>query len=188
MRKIKVFNNISLDGYFVDGNGDMSWAHQGMDDPDFRAFVQDNASNADGELLFGRVTYEMMASYWPTEFAAANDPVVAATMNEIGKIAFSNSLDRADWNNTRLVGGDAVTVVRELKSEVGGDIVIFGSGRLVAPLAAAGLIDEYQFVVVPVVLGSGRTLFEGVSGSIALRLTQTRAFGNGNVVLWYESR
>ena len=185
MRHIKVFNNISLDGYFVDSAGDMSWAHRGMGDPEFAAFVQGNASQGRGELLFGRVTYELMASYWPTLMAEANDPVIAKGMNEMPKIVFSSTLTAASWNNTRLIAGDVVAEATKLKAEPGDDIVIFGSGTIIAQLASAGLIDEYQFVVVPVVLGGGRTMFEGLGRKVDLKLTNSRAFGNGNVVLWY---
>jgi dihydrofolate reductase len=165
--------------------GDMSWAHN--KDPEFDAFVEGNAS-AGGELLFGRITYELMASYWPTPLAMENDPVVAKGMNSLPKVVFSRTMDKASWSNTKLVKGDLAAEVRKMKKGPGKDMVIMGSGSIVSQLAHEGLIDEYQVVVVPVVLGDGRTMFEGIKGKLKLKLTKTRAFGNGNVYLCYEPK
>jgi dihydrofolate reductase len=185
MRKLAVFNHVTLDGYFVDMNGDMSWAHSGNDDAEFRAFVADNASGG-GELVFGRITYELMAGYWPTPNAIKNNPIVAEGMNSMPKVVFSRTLDRAAWNNTRLVKGDIAPEVRRMKKESGKDMVILGSGSIVSQFASEGLIDEYQVLVNPVVLGQGRTMFDGIKGRLNLKLTRTRRFGNGKVFLCYE--
>ena len=99
---------------------------------------------------------------------------------------FSTTLDKVSWNNTTLIKGDLATEVRKLKQQPGPDIVIMGSGSVVAQLAEAGLIDEYQIVLNPLVVGSGRTLFEGVKRKLPLKLARSRAFGNGNVVLFYQ--
>jgi dihydrofolate reductase len=108
MRKLVVFNMVSLDGYFVDASGDMSWAHK--HDEEWNTFVGGNASG-NGMLLFGRVTYDMMAGYWPSPMALQNSPVVAKGMNAMPKIVFSRTLDKASWNNTTLLKGDVVTEV-----------------------------------------------------------------------------
>ncbi len=185
MRRVMVFNFVSLDGYFVDAHGDMSWAH--ADDPESRAFAAENASGGgEGEFLFGRVTYDLMARYWPTPLARQNDPVVAEAMNARPKIVFSRTLEHPSWANTRVVKGDVAAEVRKMKSQPGGDMVIFGSGTIISPLAQVGLIDEYQLVVNPIVLGAGRSMFEGVKEKLALRLIRSRVFGNGNVFLCYE--
>ena len=184
MGKLAVFNHVSLDGYFVDGNGDMSWAHR--QDAEWKAFVAGNASARESLLLFGRTTYDLMASYWPTPLATKNDPIVAERMNSLSKIVFSRTLDKASWSNTRLVKGDLTTEIRRMRKEPGKDMVILGSGNIVSQLAQEGLIDEYQIVVVPVVLGKGRTMFDGVKEKLTVKLTKTRAFGNGNVLLCYE--
>jgi dihydrofolate reductase len=183
MRKLNVFNHITLDGYFVDSQGEMRWAHR--QDPEWNEFV---ANNAKGEspLLFGRVTYQLMASYWPTPMALQAMPEVAERMNALPKIVFSRTLDEAAWNNTRLIKGDLVAETRKLKEEPGEDIVILGSGSIVSQLAQEGLIDEFQLVLNPLVIGKGRTLFETVSGKRPLKLTGTRTFANGNVVLNYQ--
>jgi dihydrofolate reductase len=154
-------------------------------DPEFQAFVEENAKGG-GMLLFGRITYEMMAGYWPTPMAMKIDPVVAERMNHIPKVVFSRTLKAATWDNTTLVNGEIAAEVRRLKSEHGEDITILGSGSIVSQLARAGLIDEYQLVVNPVVLGEGRTMFEDLGRTLPLSLTRTRTFGNGSVFLCYE--
>ena len=183
MRKVSAFESVSLDGFFTDAKGDMSWAH--AHDPEWNEFAGSNAQGG-GALLFGRVTYEMMAAFWPTPAAKQANAVVAEGMNRMPKVVFSRTLDKASWSNTTVVKTDPAAAVRKMKTEAGPDIVILGSGTIVSQLAQAGLIDAYQIVVVPVVLGRGRTLFEGVRDRIALKRTATRAFGNGNVVLVYE--
>jgi dihydrofolate reductase len=174
-----------LDGYFTATNGDFSWAKVDTDDAEFTAFVEGNV-NADGQLLFGRITYEMMAGFWPTPFAIKTFPKTAEGMNRTSKVVFSRSLSNSPWNNTRLVKSDLASEVRKMKSEPGNGIAILGSGTIVSQLAPTGLIDEYQFMVNPVVLGQGRTMFEGVTEKINLRLTKTRTFNNGKVFLCYE--
>jgi dihydrofolate reductase len=182
VRRLVVFNQVSVDGYIADRNGDMRWAYK--QDPEWHAFVQENASGG-GELLFGRITYELMANYWPTPLAMKNNPVVAEGMNSLPKVVFSRTLGKAAWKNTRLVKGDLAAEVRKMKQAPGQDMVILGSGSIVAQLAQEGLIDEFQIVVNPVALGAGKTMFAGVSEKLNLRLTKTRAFGNGNILLCY---
>ena len=185
MRKLIVFNHVSLDGYFTDAKGDMSFARNDRQDAEWDAFVASNASGG-GTLLFGRITYELMASFWPTPFAAESMPVVAERMNNLPKVVFSRTLDKASWNNTKLVKSDMTGEIRRMKKELGEDMVIFGSGSIVSQLAQEGLIDEYQIVIDPVALGKGRTMFDGIKDKLPLKLKKTRAFGNGNVLLCYE--
>ncbi len=183
MRKVIVFNHVTLDGFFTDKHGDMSWAHK--QDPEWNAFVAQNASGG-GELLFGRITYDLMASYWPTPAALKNSPAVAEGINKMPKVVFSRTLDKASWNNTKRVKGDPAQEVRKMKAAPGEDMVILGSGSIVSQLAQAGLIDEYQIVVSPIVLGEGKTMFDGVQKKLPLTLAKSRTFGNGNVLLCYE--
>ncbi|MDM0117724.1 dihydrofolate reductase family protein [Variovorax sp. J22R133] len=114
MQKLSVFNNITLDGYFTDANGDMNWAHKS--DPEWMAFTNANAGKG-GTMLFGRVTYQMMASFWPTPAAAKAMPEVARSMNESHKVVFSTTLKDVTWQNTRVVGSGLLDAVRELKSQ-----------------------------------------------------------------------
>jgi dihydrofolate reductase len=186
MPKLLAFESISLDGYFSGKNGDLGWTHsESARDPEWLEFVAGNASVGNGVLLFGRKTYDMMASYWPTPQAAKDLPEVAKGMNQLSKVVFSRSLDKVSWQNTRLVKGDPVEEIRRLKLGTGPDMVILGSGSIVSQLTEAGLIDDYQLVVWPVILGEGRSLFEGVKQWQRPRLAGTRSFRNGNVVLSY---
>lgn len=187
MRRLIVFNQISLDGYFTDAHGDMSWAHKDPQDSEWNAYVAGNASSG-GQLVFGRVTYEMMAGFWPTPKAREVQPVVAERMNSLPKVVFSRTLQEVSWENATLVQDDLPGTIRQMKKSPGSHMTILGSGTLIAQLAPEGLIDEYQFIVNPLVLGAGRTLFEGIPERFCLKLTRTRPFDNGNVLLSYERR
>jgi len=182
MPKITVFNNISLDGFVADESGDMSWAHN--PDPEWRAFISKN-TKGEGTFLFGRVTYQMMASYWPTPDALRLMPAVAKRMNDGRKIVFSRTLKKATWSNTKLLKGDLPAAVRALKKEEGPDFVILGSASIVAQLAGEGLVDEFQLIIHPIVLGKGKSMFAGAGKRIALKTLRTRAFKNGNVLACY---
>jgi dihydrofolate reductase len=182
MRRVLVFNNVSLDGHIADEKGDMSWAHN--QDPEWMEFTSENAKGQ-AEMLFGRVTYEMMAGWWPTPQALQSMPAVARAMNEAPKVVFSRTLGKAAWQNTRLVEGDPVAEVRRMKAETGPGMLVMGSGTIVSQLTGAGLVDEYQIVLHPVVLGRGKTMFD-VREKTPLALAKTRVFKNGNVVLWYQ--
>ena len=183
MSKLIVFNSISVDGYFTDTKGDVTWAHQ--NDPEWQKFTNENVSG-DGILLFGRVTYEMMQSYWPTPQAREQMPQVADRMNSAQKVVFSRTLNKVSWQNTRLIKGNLPQEVRKMKASDGEGIVILGSGTIVSQLAQEKLIDQYQLVLNPVVLGAGRTLFEGMNDKLRLKRVQSRTFKNGNVLLTYE--
>lgn len=184
MPKLAVFNSVSTDGYFSGPNDDISWTKEGADDPEWAQFVAGNAGSG-GVLVFGRKTYDMMKSFWPTPQAMQMMPEVAKGMNESKKLVFSRTLDKADWSNTRLVKGDLVEELKRLKKESGPDMIILGSGSIVSQAAQNGLIDQYTMVVVPVVLGRGRTMFEGVRDKLALKLKESRAFRNGRTVQIY---
>lgn len=182
MRRLVVFNQVSVDGYFCDANSDMSFAHK--TDPEWDAYAAGNASGG-GMMVFGRKTYEMMEAWWPTPAAAKAAPVVAENMNRMPKLVFSRTLSTVSWNNTRIVGTDPAVEIRRLKKERGDDMAILGSGSIVSLLASEGLIDEFTVVVNPIALGAGRTMFDGVTRRLPLKLTGSRAFKNGNVVLTY---
>jgi dihydrofolate reductase len=184
MRKLSIFLSLSLDGYYADAHNAMDWAHR--QDAEWTAFVASNATG-DSTLLFGRVTYDMMAAFWPSEMARQSMPDVARGMTASEKIVFSRTLKHSDWANTRVLNGDLAGKVRALKSGDGPPLVILGSGSIVAQLTQAGLIDEYQFALTPDVLGAGRTPFDGVTSRPMLKRTECRPFSNGAVVLHYET-
>jgi len=182
MGKLIVFNSISLDGFFMDSKADMSFAYNPVPDAEWEAFVAGNASGG-GTLVFGRVTYQMMAAYWPSPAALKATPDVARGINAAPKVVFSRTLRRADWNNSRIATGELASEIRGMKKDT--DMAVLGSGTIVSRLAQEGLVDELQCVVVPVIIGSGRTMFDGVTRRIGLKLVQSRAFHNGNVLLRY---
>lgn len=186
-RKVLAFMQISLDGYYCDPRGDMSFAHKPPDDAEWHEFVAGNASGG-GMLLFGRKTYEVMAAWWPTPAAAKAMPEVAAGMNAMPKLVFSRTLASADWANTTLVKDDLIRAVRRMKDEAGSDIAILGSNSVVTQLAGEKLIDTIQVVVNPGALGAGRSFLSGLPKPLDLELRNTRVFGNGSVALWYAPR
>jgi dihydrofolate reductase len=183
MRKLRVYESISVDGYFCDAQGDMSWAHASPDDGEFSSWVAENAASG-GDLLFGRKTYQMMESFWPTAQAFRAMPEVASGMRDANKYVVSRSLSPT-WENTRVLGGELTSAVRNLKAVAGPDITVLGSGSVVEALGEAGLVDEFQFVIVPIVLGAGRRL---LSSRCKLRLVEHRAFvTSGHLMLLYEA-
>jgi dihydrofolate reductase len=181
MGRLSMFNLVSLDGFFAGPGGEIDWFRT---DDEFERFAIEHTGRAQ-HLLFGRVTYELMASYWPTAEATAAEPEIAQLMNSLPKTVFSHTLREVTWENTRLVSDNAADVVARLKRETDGEIYLFGSADLAATLTEAGLFDEYRLILNPVVLGRGRPLFKD-ERPLDLRLLHERRFGNGNVLLTYE--
>jgi dihydrofolate reductase len=182
MRKVIMSNLMTLDGFMAGPKGEIDWF---VVDKEFDAYARELFDGVD-TLLFGRVTYELMAGFWPTPAAAAEDPFITEMMNSLPKVVFSTTLETAEWENTRLVRENPVEEVSRLKRQAGGDMMIFGSGTLVSALAPLGLIDEYRIVVNPVVLGSGKPLFREIGKRIDLKLLKTRTLGCGDVILYYR--
>jgi dihydrofolate reductase len=184
MRKVLFFMLTSLDGFFEGANHDIYWHNV---DAEFNEFAIEQLHSVD-TLLFGRVTYEMMASYWPTPDVKTNDPVVAGLMNSTPKIVFSKTLKKADWENTKLIRNNFVEEMTKLKQQPGKDMIIFGSSDLAVTFIEHGLLDEMRVMVNPLVLGDGKSLLKGIKGKLDLKLIKTRIFKNGNVLLYYESK
>jgi dihydrofolate reductase len=182
MSKIILFNLMTLDGFFEGPNREIDWHNV---DNEFNEFAIEQLNNA-SVLIFGRITYELMAGYWPSPDALSNDPVVAEKMNSLPKIVFSKTLDKVEWNNTRLVKGDPGKECRKLKQMNDKDIFIFGSANLVSVLFNRGLIDEFRIMINPLILGQGNTLFKPARNRFPLRLIKTKTFKSGNVLLYYE--
>jgi dihydrofolate reductase len=177
-----LFNMITLDGFFEGPNRDLSWHNV---DKEFNDFAIEQLNSTD-LLIFGRVTYELMASYWPTKQAVTNDPIVAGKMNNLPKIVFSHTMKKAAWNNTKLVKANALEEMVRLKQQSGKDVAIFGSSILASYFTQHNLIDEYRVIVNPVILGNGRPLFSGIDQKLDLKLLRTQTFKSGNVLLIYK--
>lgn len=183
MRKIFVFNNLSVDGLFSDADGGVGWAKR--DGDELTEYVKRSRGDI-STYLFGRSTYQMFASFWPTPAGKAANPYFAKLLSEGEKIVFSTTLTGADWQNTTIVPVADRKSIEKLKSSKGGDCLIFGSGRLVRDLTSQGLIDEYQLVLNPVILGHGQSLFGSLPASVELRLLEAKPFKNGTVLLRYR--
>jgi dihydrofolate reductase len=182
MRKLILFNLITLDGYFAGPNGEIDWHNV---DDEFNEFAIEQLNTVD-TILFGRVTYQMMASYWPTPTAISDDPIVAEKMNQVPKIVVSRTLKQADWQNTRLITDHVEEEIKNLKQQPGKNLFIFGSAGLAAALTPLHLIDEYRLIVNPVVLGTGTPLFKNIQSRLNFKLINTRIFRSGNVLLYYQ--
>ena len=179
MRKVIVWNMVTLDGYF---EGPKAWEidwHEYVWGEELERFSLNQAQEV-GALLFGRKTYKGMAGYWQT---ATGD--VAEFMNSIPKVVFSNTLEAAGWSNTRLVKGGAEEEVARLKQEPGQDLFIFGSANLIGSLTTQGLIDEYRIGLNPLVLGGGTPMFKQSEGRMRLELLEARPMQSGVVLLRY---
>jgi dihydrofolate reductase len=182
MRTLASVLMTSLDGFHEGSNHELDWHNV---DGEFHDFALQQLDAAD-TLVFGRVTYQMMASYWSTEAAAANDPLVAAKMNEMPKVVVSSTLPSADWAGTTVVSGNLAKAMVDLKSRTGGELLVLGSARLTASLAESGLLDELRVMVNPLVLGRGSSLMHSVGNRLRLDLLRTRIFDSGNVLLTYR--
>ena len=182
MRELIAFNFITLDGYFQGPNGDLSWHRHGAEENEFAAGNLQHGAT----LLFGRVTYEMMAGYWPTPAAMENDPEVAKGMNKAEKIVFSKTLKKAEWSNTKIVKDNIAEEIKKMKQESGKGMTLLGSGSIITQLAEQGLIEEYQIMVDPVALGAGTPIFKGLKHKLDLQHVDTRTFKSGVVLLSYR--
>ena len=183
MQRILVFNNVSIDGLFSDADGGVGWAKR--DGEELTEYVKQSRGDI-SNYLFGRTTYQMFAGFWPTPAGKAANPYFAKILSEGQKVVFSKSLKQAAWENTVIEPTADASTIRRLKSSGKGDCLIFGSGSLVRDLTEKGLIDEYQLVLNPVILGRGQPLFSPLPASIELRLLEAKTFRNGTVLLRYQ--
>ena len=182
MAKLSVFNFASLNGYYKGLNGDISWHRHGGEEAEFSA----ESLKANNVLLFGRVTYEMMAGFWPTPMALEKAPLEAESINAAEKIVFSNTLQTVSWNNTRVVKSNLIDEIKKLKQTLAHDMTILGSGSILTQCADAGLIDEYQIMLDPVVIGDGGVMFKGLKQKLDLQLISVKTFKSGTVLLSYK--
>jgi dihydrofolate reductase len=188
MRKITVFNYVTLDGFFAGPLGEIDWFKSIKKDDEFDRETHEQAKSG-GTVLYGHTTYEMMRSYWPTPEAMRNDPAMAKVVNNGEKIVFSRKLEEVEegpnWKNVTLMKEITKDNIMKLKKQKGKDITIIGSGSLVRQLTDLGLIDEYQLMVVPVVIGIGKNFFTNVR-QMNLELIEGKVFKNGIVQLRYR--
>ena len=180
MGRLTMWNLVSLDGFFEGAKSwDLGW-HESVWGDELERLSIDQLKSAD-MLLFGRVTYEGMAGYWSSAKGE-----IADRMNNIRKVVFSRTLEKASWNNTKLVKGNAAEEVAKLKEQNGKDLFIFGSANLSSTLMRHHLIDEYRLCLAPIVLGAGTPLFKASPETMKLKLIEARPLKSGGVILRYD--
>ena len=183
MAKLNSFTFITMNGFFKGPQDDISW-HKN-DDPEKDKYAVKGIQSG-GTLIFGRITYEMMASQWTSPEIKKSNPQAAEGMTNADKIVFSRTLKKADWKNTRLISGDLITEVKKLKKESGKDMVVLGSGTILSQLAQNNLIDKYLVMLDPVAIGTGTPIFSNVHHKLNLKLIDVQKFESGVLVLTYE--
>lgn len=181
MGKIYLFNMISADGYFAGPNNELDWHNV---DEQFQQFAIEQLGET-GLIIFGRITYELMYSFWPTDEAKKADPETAEAMNNLPKVVFSRTMEKADYNNTRLFHDVDANTINKLKSETDKKLAVLGSSNLAISLMTLNLIDELRLMVNPVILGKGKPLLAGAD-RVKLNFIDSRDFKNGNVLLRYS--
>ena len=186
MRKIIVFNMVSVDGSFAGVDGNLDWHNV---DDEFNKFAIEQLREFQ-TILFGRTTYQMFESFWP---AALKDPKtsednrkVAQNINDLEKIVFSSTLENVKWNNSKILKEINPEEIKKLKQEPGKDMVIFGSGTIVQAMTNLNLIDEYRLMINPIILGQGKPMFKDMRDKVNIKLLSTKTFKNENVLLCYQ--
>lgn len=191
MRKIIVFNLVTVDGFFAGEDGNIDWH---MVDDEFNDFAVEQTGTFGG-IIFGKTTYQIFADFWPVvaktgkfpgsdEPASPDDVQVGKFIDDVDKFVFSKSLTEVSWQHTTHYHDIDPEVIKKLKQEEGKDIFILGSGTIVQQLANMDLIDEYRLLVNPIILGKGKPMFAGVKEQ-KLKLLSVREFRNGNVLMTY---
>ena len=197
-RRVVASTLVTLDGYMVGPDEDMSWVIEGFD-PEMQADVAEDMSSGSDVFAFGRVTYEIFAAYWPSAVpyddgdelspaAGREDPRIIRALNDFPKVVFSTTLTSSEWSNTRVVREGPEDEIRRLKAQPGKAISIQGSASIVQALARADLIDEYRLYVHPVLLGDGTPLFANGMSRQGLELVRVKPYANGVVATTYRRK
>jgi dihydrofolate reductase len=177
MRKVIVSIFVSLDGSFEGPNKELDWH---VWDDEMEQYMGDLLNNVDA-ILLGRVAYQLLADYWPS-----STENLAPRLNNLPKIVFSKTLEKAEWNNSRLVKENIKDEISKMKQQPGKDLVLFCGADIASTFLQLGLIDEYRIIVNPVVLRSGKPFFKDIKDKLNLNLLKTKTFSCGNVILYYE--
>jgi dihydrofolate reductase len=190
MRKLISHTMVTLDGFMSGPGGELDWSDAAFDEAVWEQ-VKRIMSTVDG-VLFGRATYRDFEAYWPAARvnpkSPRNEREFGEWIEETAKYVFSSTMKTSQWKNTTVVNGDAAAYVRKLKSQSGGDLLMFGSNTLAASLLQAGLVDDVRLNVYPVLLGAGRTLFNGLNQRITLEHVETRNLNSRVVEMRYTPR
>lgn len=183
-----MFNMISIDGFFAGEDGNIDWH---VTDKDFDTFAVEFNKNVD-TVLFGRTTYQLFESYWPVALTAPetsdDDRTIAKIIENAEKHVFSKSLESVTWNNSVLHKELDPHFIKHLKEQEGGDIVIWGSGTICSQLTKENLIDEFVFMINPVLLGRGKSLFKELVENKTLDRTDVKLYSSGNILVTYKPK
>jgi dihydrofolate reductase len=177
MRKVIVSILVSLDGSFEGPNKELDWH---VWDDEMEKYMGDFLNTVDA-ILLGCVAYQLLANYWPS-----SNENLAPMLNNLPKIVFSRTLEKVEWNNSRLIRENIKEEILKLKQQPGKDLVLFGGANIASTLNELGLIDEYRIIVNPVVLGNGKPFFKDVKDKFSLKLSGAKSFSCGNVILNYQ--
>jgi dihydrofolate reductase len=186
MRKVIYLVHVSLDGYAAGPNGEIDWI---VYNDEVEKYSHDLTSSVD-TTLYGRVTYQMMESFWPTvpgnPASAQAEIDYSRWLDNATKIVFSKTLENVEWQNSRVIKDNLQEEITQLKQQPGKDLLILGSPGLAQTFMQLGLIDEYRINVNPVILGSGIPLFGGFDSKNPLKLLEAKTLEGGVVALQYE--
>jgi len=182
VRRLILQTSLSIDGYVAALDRSHPWSEGGEGDERVKRWILDSVSAA-GAHLMGRVTYEEMASAWPT-----SDSAFARPMNEIPKVVFSRTLERADWRETRIARGDLDDEIEKLKREPGDDLIAYGGARLDQALTRLGLVNEYRLMIQPAALGDGLPLFKDLPAPLHLDLIDATTYNGGLAIHVYRPK
>ncbi len=184
MAKLTSFTFISLNGFYKRLNDDISWHQHGGEEAEYS--IESLKSN--NTLLFGRTTYEMMKSFWPTQMAYDSFPEVADEMNDSEKFVASKTLKSADWKNTKIIKENLIERITELKTTSKNNITLLGSGTILKQLSNENLVDEYRIMVDPIFIENGEPILDNLNNSINLELTKSKVFNSGTILLYYKPK
>lgn len=182
MVKLTAFTFISLNGFYKGPNEDISWHQHGDEEAEYSV----ESLKSKDILLFGRVTYEMMKSFWTSKMAFETFPAVAEGMNNSDKVVFSKTLKSTDWKNTKIINENLIDNISELKQTSKRNITLLGSGAILNQLSNANLVDEYQIMIDPLFISKGEPILDNLNKNIKLELTQSKIFKSGTILLYYK--
>ena len=197
-RRVLASTFVTLDGYMVGPDEDISWVIEGFD-PEMQADIAEDMSGKSDVFVLGRVTYEIFAAYWPSAVPydegdelnpseGKEDPRIIRALNDFPKLVFSKTLTSSEWNNTRIIHDGLEDEIRSLKQQPGKAVNIQGSASIVQALARADLIDEYRLYVHPVLLGDGKPLFATGLNRQDFVLAHIKPYANGVVAMSYRRK
>jgi dihydrofolate reductase len=181
MRRLVLQTAVTIDGYVAAVDGSHPWSDDGQDEG-VKRWILDSVWAA-GAHLMGRVTYQEMASFWPTSTSEYARP-----MNEIPKVVFSKTLKQADWPVTRIASGELGEEIGRLKREPGNDLIAYGGARFDQALSRLGLVDEYRLMIQPAALGAGLALFKDLAAPLHLELVEATTYPTGTAIHVYQPR